>query len=86
MLVYEQAYAVLSNNLIESFSCADDINSMMVRDLVFWLYNHAPSNCWGSPRAVSDWIASHRATAEPTPLEAAIDAVKSMSPEAANDA
>lgn len=78
--------AVLSNDLCGSYSCADEINSFMLRDLVCWLYNHAPSNCWGSPRAVAGWLQSHRETAEPTPLEQAINAVRDMDPGAANEA
>ena len=48
--------AVLSNNLVEAFGHADGINLAYMHDWVKWLYNEAPSSCWGSERRVADWI------------------------------
>jgi hypothetical protein len=48
--------AVLENNLSESFSRADHINSMLVKDIVQFLYNRFPMGAWGSPERVNDWV------------------------------
>lgn len=48
---------LLSNNLRETYNAADDFNSYRVRDYVVFLYNHAPSICWGSPEAYEAWTA-----------------------------
>ena len=47
--------AVLSNNLRDAVARADDINRDALPDYVRFLYNHAPSFCWGSPEAVEEW-------------------------------
>jgi len=47
--------AVLRNDLVRSFSNADDINIMHIRDWAHWLYNEAPSHCWGSHEALKYW-------------------------------
>jgi hypothetical protein len=47
--------ALLSNNLKETFACADDVNAQHVRDYVDFLYNYAPAQCWGSKEAVEAW-------------------------------
>lgn len=47
--------ALLSNNLKETFGCADDVNQRRVFDYVHFLYNYAPAQCWGSPEAVAYW-------------------------------
>ena len=52
--------AVLSNNLLESFKRADDINCIHMFDIVNYLYNEAPSTCWGSPEKVEIWLKMHR--------------------------
>ncbi len=49
--------AVLSNNLRDAFGRADAENFATLGDLVGWLYNHAPSPCWGSPEKVAAWLA-----------------------------
>ena len=48
--------AVLENNLREAFGRADDNNRPIVYNYVHLLYNAAPSDCWGSPERVRDWI------------------------------
>lgn len=47
--------AVLSNDLRGAFERGDDINRAAVENYVRFLYNYAPSNCWGSPDAFADW-------------------------------
>jgi hypothetical protein len=48
--------ALLSNDLMGAFTKADDANSRMMRDWVMFLYNDAPSSCFGSPEAYKEWI------------------------------
>jgi hypothetical protein len=48
--------AVLSNNLREAVSRADDQNQRALVNIVKFLYNHAPSACWGSEGYYRDWI------------------------------
>lgn len=48
--------AVLSNDLREACARADDICRQHLYAVVFFLYNYAPSNCWGSSTAVERWL------------------------------
>lgn len=48
--------AVICNDLKEAFARADDSNSAAMRDWVRWFYNEAPSGCWGSRQAMTDWM------------------------------
>lgn len=48
--------AVLSNDLKESFSRADNDNRICMFEIVKYLYNDVPGDCWGSPRRVKEWI------------------------------
>lgn len=50
--------AVLSNDLKEAFSRADDINIANMFEWVSFLYNYAPIYCHGSKEKVAEWIAS----------------------------
>lgn len=47
--------AVLENNLREAFARADFDNSAAMHDIVSYLYNEVPGNCWGSPERVAEW-------------------------------
>lgn len=49
--------AALQNNLFEAVHRADPINAFFLADIVKWLWNHAPSTCWGSPEKVAAWLA-----------------------------
>lgn len=51
--------AVLKNNLKEACARADHINKNLIFEIVEWLYNEAPSGCWGSPNNVEAWL-QHR--------------------------
>lgn len=65
--------AVLSNDLRETFGRADHINRHCVPEIVGWLFNVAPSACWGSPECVREWRAMHqrsRDEASTAPVEA----------------
>lgn len=49
--------AVLCNDLREASGRADVFNKHRIFELVQWLYNEAPSPCWGSPENVEAWLA-----------------------------
>ena len=49
--------AVLSNNLERAVGHADAENLPLLKLYVQWLYNVAPSTCWGSMAAMEAWIA-----------------------------
>ena len=48
--------AVLSNDLREACSRADDTNIEIIPVYVAYLYNNAPAPCWGSPARVKAWL------------------------------
>jgi len=52
--------AVLSNNLKEAIGRADNWNLETLLIIVCWLYNEAPSDCWGSPEKVSAWLKNEK--------------------------
>lgn len=47
--------AILCNDLKGTYSSADYINAAHVKDYIMYLYNYAPSNCWGSPEEFAEW-------------------------------
>lgn len=48
--------AVLCNDLREAIGRADHINRDRIPDYVQFLYNRAPSACWGSPAKYLKWV------------------------------
>jgi len=48
--------AVLHNNLTEAVARADDENIKNLPAFVGYLYNEAPSLCWGSKERVAEWL------------------------------
>lgn len=48
--------AVLTNNLFDAFGQADSINRNAIPDYVTYLYNYAPSGCWGSVEKAHAWF------------------------------
>ena len=48
--------AVLSNDLMEAFMRADDINMHCMKDIMKYVYNNIPSVCHGSPERVEEWL------------------------------
>ena len=48
--------AVLSNDLREACGRADDENRHLIFEYVKFLYNNAPSGCWGSEENFRNWI------------------------------
>jgi hypothetical protein len=49
-------YAVLTNDLYETFGRADHINRHCVFEIVSAIFNYAPANCWGSKEKVEAWL------------------------------
>lgn len=50
--------AVLENNLMEAFGRADTFNAANMKNIIGYVYNHVPSNAWGSAEKVRDYLAS----------------------------
>ena len=48
--------AVLSNDFMEAFAAADEVNSRCIRQYALFLYNEAPPACYGSRKTVMAWI------------------------------
>jgi len=48
--------AVLTNDLVGAFGHADAINAVAMAQWASWLYNEAPSTCWGSHDKVQRWL------------------------------
>jgi len=55
--------AVVKNDLKEAVGRADPVNLLALHEIVVFLFNHAPGQCWGSPELVEAWLAS----GEPVP-------------------
>ena len=47
--------AVLENNLADSFSRADEENRADMFEIIKFIYNEIPGNCWGSPEKCDAW-------------------------------
>ncbi len=52
--------AVLENDLMEAFGRADICNEANMKNIVGYIYNHLPSNSWGSRERVQNYLASLR--------------------------
>lgn len=48
--------AILKNDLAEAVSRADDENQRLIADYILVLVDHAPSDAWGSPAKVEQWL------------------------------
>lgn len=49
-------YAVLSNNLFESFGRSHTTSLEALPEIIKYLYNEVPMACWGSSKKVEDWL------------------------------
>lgn len=49
-------YAVLTNNLRESFGTADENNRAAMFEIVSYCWNKIPADCWGSRERVQAWL------------------------------
>ena len=50
--------AVVENDLSRAIACADEHSLHALPAVVAWLYNEAPSGCWGSKKKVKEWLRS----------------------------
>ena len=48
--------ACLENSLTRAMGRADEINTGRISDIVSFLYNEAPGDCWGSAEKVFAWL------------------------------
>lgn len=48
--------AVLSNDLKQAVSRADEENKLALVEIVYWLHNRAPSYCWGSVELFKNYL------------------------------
>lgn len=48
--------AVLSNNLFDAVNKADNEHQKQLVNIVKFLYNRVPSNCWGTREMVLDYL------------------------------
>jgi len=46
---------LFENDLVRAYGQADDSNTKHMREWAAWLFNSAPSDCWGSEEKVLDW-------------------------------
>jgi hypothetical protein len=60
---------VLQNNLVQSFGFADSTNRERMSDIVNFIYNEAPSPCWGSEDKMKQWAESGGARGQNMKLE-----------------
>jgi hypothetical protein len=54
--------ALLTNDLRRACERADDTNGRHLLEWVKWLYNYAPSGCWGSPERFEAWLKERKET------------------------
>jgi hypothetical protein len=52
--------AILENDLLGACQNLDKTSQAILFDIVKYLYNNVPMNCWGSPERVRDWIKRKR--------------------------
>ena len=52
----------LSNNLAEALRWGDDGNLTALVQIFTFCYNNLPAECWGSERAVDEWISARKET------------------------
>lgn len=50
--------AVLENNLCEAICRADSDNRKDILEIVQYVYNELPGNCWGSKEIVEKWLSN----------------------------
>jgi len=62
-------YAVLSNNLSESFGRADLENRLALYEIVQYIYHNIPADAWGSRDKVEAWLKAKREERELIPMK-----------------
>ena len=51
-------HAVLADRLFDAVGRADKENLAALRDIVTYIYNELPGDCWGSAAKVHNWLYS----------------------------
>lgn len=69
--------AILQNDLRESINRADHENRDLLVAYIKFLYNDAPSNCWGSKEKMEAW-AQHRGLDNTTNIELSMQDVDNI--------
>ena len=54
-------HSVLCNDLFGAVGRADASNLPAIREIVNWIYNCAPQDCWGNEAKYLRWIQEHPA-------------------------
>lgn len=52
--------AVLSNDLREAVGRADSENIQVIPEIVAYIYNRLPADCWGSRDKVRSWLKARK--------------------------
>lgn len=47
--------AILQNDLVRACMNADDQNKKKIFEIVSYIYNHCPADCWGDKTKVAIW-------------------------------
>lgn len=63
-------YCVLTNDLIGAVAHADSQNTIYLANVAKFLWNYAPSNCWGSKENVANWLQAHKEKTESAKADA----------------
>lgn len=50
--------AFFAGDLFGVYIHADNVNLAALDEWMRWTYNDIPSGCWGSEKAVNDWVAN----------------------------
>lgn len=54
-------FSVLCNDLFAAVGSADSSNMAALKEIILWVYNCAPCECWGGEAKVMRYIAKQRA-------------------------
>lgn len=60
---------LLTNNLVLTWGFADEINRAHMGDIVDFIYNEAPSQCWGTQEKIDAWAKQGGARGDNLPVE-----------------
>jgi hypothetical protein len=54
----------MCNDLVGAARHADEINRAALADIAIFVFHHCPSDCCGSPGAVTTWLAQKASAAD----------------------
>ena len=64
--------ACLENDLLDATRRADEVNQLVLREIVAYIYYELPGQCHGSPEKVAKWLEDKRKVREELKKSAAI--------------